>query len=133
MFIALKHSWWKVFWFLVLLRQETNCFFSLNSFHTLCNQVLGWWSLENTLGLPYTLKCFCLCHRSRLASTPPQTPIWGAQNDRGTNVYANLLLGAQKNVYQDFSFLKPWITPWKIAKLWNTLPLTESILDRVSG
>ena len=41
-----------------------------------------------------------------LAYPHAQTTIY-VQNVRCTVMYANMLLGAQKNMYQDFQFLRP--------------------------
>ena len=92
-----------VFWFLLNNRLVCNCFsFIKNSLYTLYTQVLGWCLAEWTLSLHFTLKYFYLCSWCILVSPSPWTTIWGAWNVRCTNVYANMLLGAWKNVYQDF-------------------------------
>ena len=62
---------------------------------------------EQTLGLPFTQRYFYLCSSCTLASMHPRATTRGTQNVRCTSVYANMLLGAQKNEYQDLQFLKP--------------------------
>ena len=61
--------------------------------------------VEQTLSLPSALKYFCLCSRCTARYTSvykrARTTILGARNLRYTIINVNMLLRAQKNVYQD--------------------------------
>ena len=58
-----------------------------------------WMKLDESL--PSTTKVVG-AWQGTLAYTCAQLTIWGVQNLRCTIVYVNMLLGAPKNVYQDF-------------------------------
>ena len=58
--------------------------------------------LKFTSALKYFHLCSRCMARYTLVHTHAQMTIWGAQNVRCPTVYAKILLGAQRNVYQDF-------------------------------
>ena len=96
----------KLYGCLVLGRQETHLLFI--SLKTIWIPRLGSGLMVSGIDLKFTftLKYFYLCSRFTarytIVYTHAITTIWGAQNVMCTVVYANMLLGAKKNVYQDF-------------------------------
>ena len=92
----------------VLGRQETYLLF-LPLWKTIWIPRLGSGLLVSGIDLKFTCyskiflyHCSRCTERYTLAYTRAQTTIWGALNVRCTIVYANMLLGARKNVYHDF-------------------------------